>query len=119
MVPNKMEKFVQSLFHTVPPFLDANHNMAKVWRMLPEHFHRLGLPIFVINCLAGKAHAKHHHFVFKSTISEMMTHAYKAFMVEVALYKIIYLLDFNCYGHLTNATDTTWFKSPWEYTNHI
>ena len=119
MVPNKMEKFVQSLYNIVLLFLHVNHNMARVWKMLPEHFHRLGLPIFVINYLAGKVHAIHCHFVFKSTIGEMMTYAYRAFLVEVGLYKKNFLLDFNYYGHLTSDADNPWFKSLWEYANNI
>ena len=86
MTHKKMEKLMQSLYYRVIPLLGINRNIAKGWRMLPERFHGLGLPNFVINFLTEKLHVMYYHFGFERTVGEMMTQACEAFLIEVGLY---------------------------------
>ena len=47
----------------------------------------------------------------------MLTQAYEAFLMEVGLYDNILTLDYTQFGVL--ASDFTWFKSLWEFSDHL
>ena len=83
--------------------------------MLPERFQGLGLPNFVVVCLAAKIFFLQQHLGFDDAAGQMMQQAYEAFLMEVGLYGDVLSLDFEAYGDL--ATELTWFKCVWEYAH--
>ena len=85
--------------------------------MLPEWFQGLGLPNFVVLCLAEKIFFMQCHLEFEEAVGEMMLQAYEAFLIEVGLYGDVLTRDFTRSGSL--ATDLTWFKKLWEYASHL
>ena len=85
--------------------------------MLPEWFQGLGLPNFVVLCLAEKIFFMQCHLDFEEAVGEMMLQAYEAFHIEVRLYGGVLTRDFTKFGSL--ATDLTWFKILWEYASHL
>ena len=85
--------------------------------MLPERYHGLGMPNYVVNCLSAKIFFIWRHWGFGGATGQMMTQAYEAFLVEVGLYGDVFTRDFKRYGML--ATDGTWFKNLWELADHL
>ena len=85
--------------------------------MLPEWFQGLGLPNFVVLCLAGKIFSMQSHLKFEEAVGEMMLQAYEAFLIEVGLYGDVLTRDFDKFGSL--VTDLTWFQNLWEYSSHL
>ena len=55
MLPKKMEKLMQNLYFRFLPILGVNRHITKGWRMLPERYHGLGLPNFVVLYFAGSS----------------------------------------------------------------
>ena len=51
--PSKLEAMMQSLYFKCLPFLGVNRHITKEWRMLPEQYHGLGMPNYVVSCLAA------------------------------------------------------------------
>ena len=79
----------------------------KEWEMLPERFHVIGLPNFVVLCLATKIFFIKWHLGFEEVVGDMMLQAYEAFLIEVELYGDVLTRDFEKVCCL--ATDLTWF----------
>ena len=117
MPPDKLESEIQSLYFRALPFLGVNRCITKEWRMLPERFQGLGMPNFVVECLAAKIFFLQRHLGFDDAAGMMMQQAWEAFLVEVGLYGDVLTLDFEAYGGL--ATDLTWFKTLWEYAARL
>ena len=115
--PNRLEKMIQSLYFQCLPLLGVNRHITKEWRMLPERYHGLGMPNYVVNCLSAKIFFMWRHWGFGGATGQMMTQAYEAFLVEVGLYGDVFTRDFKRYGML--ATDGTWFKNLWELADHL
>ena len=67
--------------------------------------------------LAAKISFVQRHLGFKDAAGQMMMQAYKAFLMEVGIYRNGLAKDFETYGIL--ATEWTWFKSLWQYTSHL
>ena len=111
--PTKLDDLMQGLYYKILPLLGVNRCITKPWRMLPEKFQGLGLPNFVVDCLAAKLHFILCNWGLESTSGTMMMHAYEAFMMEVGLYGNVLSQDFSAAGSL--ATDGTWFKNLWEF----
>ena len=77
--------------------------------MLPERFHGLGLPNFVVLCLAAKILFMQYHLGFEEAVGEMVLQAYESFLIEVGLYGDVMTRDFKKFGCL--AKDLAWFHN--------
>ncbi len=117
MPPAKLEAMMGKLYYKCLPLLGVNRNITTLWRTLPEMFHGLGMPDFVILAFANKVFLLQQHWGFDGPAAELMTFAYKAFMLEVGLYGNIFSLSFKSYGCL--ATKGTWFHNFWELGDHL
>ena len=62
--------------------------------MLPERYHGLGMPNYIVNCFAAKVFFVWRHWGFDGATGQMMAHAYEAFAVKVGLYGDIFAHDF-------------------------
>ena len=49
--------------------------------MLPERFDGLGLPNFVVLCLAATIFFMQYHLRFKEAVGEILLQAYEAFLI--------------------------------------
>ena len=72
MSPAKLDDRMQSLYYHCLPFLGVNRNITKPWRMLPEKYHGLGLPNFVVVCFATKVFLLQRHWGFNSAAGNML-----------------------------------------------
>ena len=55
LVPNKMEKIIQSLYFCCLPKLGVNICITREWRMLTPRYYGVGMPNFAVNCIGKKA----------------------------------------------------------------
>ena len=66
--------------------------------MLPERYHGLGLPNYVVHCLAVKVFFLWRHWGFDSAVGKMVAQEYEAFVMEVGMYGDVFTLDYEQYG---------------------
>lgn len=58
--------------------------------MLPERFHGLGLPNFVVLSFAAKVYFMQQHFGFEDAIGKIMRQVFKAFVLKVEMYSNVF-----------------------------
>ena len=108
---------MQALYYKILPVLGVNRSISKEWRTLSERFRGLGLPNFVVDCLAAKLFYMQNVWGFDCAAGNMMIQAYEAFLIEVGLYGEIMQHSYQKYSGL--STDGMWFKNMWQFLDKL
>ena len=117
IAPKELDDKMQALYYKILPVLGVNRNISKEWRTLSERFQGLGLPNFVVDCLAAKLFYMQSVWGFDCAAGHMMMQAYEAFLIEVGLYGDTMQHSYKQYRGL--ATDGTWFKNLWQFLDEL